>query len=426
MCSTLKKGLGSVVVLIEQKEDYLDDRSILKIKRILWASMFLILAFIIINNINDPWIPVLLSGVLVFLLTINNIEIFSTRKNTGRIIIYMGALLVFFVNFYDNSDISQTFYLVLIAEACLDSSYLFCGSVTAFSFMLNLLNIYLQSNVFSPSEFIREFMISLLMFLVFFGVICFAKYEINQRRTISTIMYELKKKTKQLEDSYIKLCDHTRDIEEITILKERNKIAREIHDTMGHTLTSVLIELEAGERLLKKDQDMAIQKISLAKEQVRKGLNNIRESVGILNKGKEIIGFVPSLKLLLEETALHGDIYVKYEIEELPRLSEVQENALYRALQEGLTNGIKHGKSTAFIFILKCEEGHISFQLQDNGIGDDKIVYGFGLSAMEQRIREVGGTLNINSSIGEGYTINISIPIINGGISNGDQNTDCG
>jgi signal transduction histidine kinase len=238
-------------------------------------------------------------------------------------------------------------------------------------------------------------------------------------------MYELKKKTKQLEDSYIKLRDNTRDIEEITILKERNKIAREIHDTMGHTLTSVLIELEAGERLLPNDQDLAVQKINLAKEQVRKGLSNIRESVGVLNKGKEILGFVPSLKLLLEETALHGDIYVKYEIEELPQLSEIQEKALYRALQEGLTNGIKHGKSTAFIFILKCEDKHISFQLQDNGTGGGKIVFGYGLSAMEQRIREVGGTLNIASFFGEGCTINISIPLVGKEVCNGDQNSDC-
>lgn len=403
----------------------MDDKSVLKVKRVIWASMFLILAFITIYNIIDPWMPVLLAGVLVFLITIKNIIVFPTRKNTSKIIIYIGIILVFFINYYDHSDISQTFYLVLIAEACLDSSYLFCGSVTAFSFLSNLLNIYLQFGVFSPSDFFLAIMISSLMFLAFFGVICFAKFEINQRRTISTIMYELKKKTKQLEDSYIKLRDNTRDIEEITILKERNKIAREIHDTMGHTLTSVLIELEAGERLLKNDQELAIQKINLAKEQVRKGLSNLRESVGVLNKGKEILGFVPSLKLLLEETALHGDFYVKYEIDELPQLSEIQENALYRALQEGLTNGIKHGKSTAFIFILKCEDEHLSFQLQDNGTGGDKIVFGYGLSAMEQRIREVGGTLNIDSSFGEGCTISISIPLVGREVCNGDQNSDC-
>lgn len=395
----------------------MDDRSEFKVKRVLWASMFLVLAFITVYNINDPWMPVFLSGVLIFLITISNIITFPTRKNTraNKIIIYIEIILVLLINYYDNSDSSQAFYLVLIADACLNSSYLFGASVTAFCFLANLVNTYLQFDVFSPSDFIHAIIINSFILLVFFGIICFAKFEIIQRRTISTMMYELKRKTKQLEDAYVKLRDNTRDIEEITILKERNKIAREIHDTMGHTLTSVLIELEAGERLLKNDQDLAIQKINLAKGQVRKGLSNIRESVGVLNKGKEILGFVPSLKLLLEETALHGDIYVKYEISKIPQLSEMQENVLYRALQEGLTNGIKHGKSTAFVFILKYENGNISFQLQDNGIGCDNIVFGFGLAAMEQRIREVGGTLNVNSLYGEGCTININISIVGQG-----------
>lgn len=403
----------------------LDDRSEFKVKRVIWASMFLILAFITVYNIHDPWMPVFLSGVLICLITISNIIIVPTAR-VNRIIVYAEIILVLFTGYYDNSNSSQAFYLVLIVNACLESSYLFGGIVTTFCFLSSIINIYLQFDVFSPSDFIHAIIVRLLTFLVFFGVVSFAKFEINQRRRISTMMYELKRKTKQLEDTYIKLRDNTRDIEEITILKERNKIAREIHDTMGHTLTSALIELEAGERLLKKDQDMAIQKINLAKGQIRDGLSNIRDSVGVLNKGKEILGFVPSLKLLLEETALHGDIFIKYEISEIPQLPEAQEHALYRALQEGLTNGIKHGKSTAFVFILKYENGTINFHLQDNGTGCDKIVFGFGLSAMEQRIREVGGTLIIDSVYGEGCSIDINISMVGKGDLNGDRTSNCG
>ncbi len=225
------------------------------------------------------------------------------------------------------------------------------------------------------------------------------------------MMYELKIKSKQLEDAYIKLRDSSSNIEEITILKERNRIAREIHDTLGHTLTSVLMELEAGERLLKTDKAAGAEKIGLAKGQIRKGLNDIRESVGILNKGKDVVDFTASLKLLLDETARHGDIFIRYEISDLPPLSEFQKKAIFRALQEGLTNGIKHGNSSAFIFLLNYDPEHILFHLQDNGTGCDKIVYGFGLSAMEQRIREVGGTLLITSSWQEGLGINITIPV---------------
>lgn len=392
----------------------MDDSLEFKVKRAIWLSIIIVLFFITLYNINDPWIPVFLSGLLIFSVTIRNIIVYPTRQisKAGKMLLYFDVMLVLLISCFDSSEGSQVYYFALIADALIDYSYLFGGSVTVFCFLANLIKKLMQFKGFSSADFFHAVTLNSLILFAFFAVMCFAKYEINQRRTVSKMMYELKIKTKKLEDMYIKLRDNTRDIEEMTILKERNKIAREIHDTMGHTLTSVLIELEAGERLLKSDQELAAEKIRLAKGQVRKGLRDIRESVGILNAGKEIIGFVPSLKLLLDEIAKHGDIFVRYELSDIPQLTEMQEKALFRALQEGLTNGIKHGKSTAFVFTLKYENGNINFHLQDNGTGCDKIVFGFGLSAMEQRIRGVGGVLNISSSYGEGCSININIPIV--------------
>ena len=77
-------------------------------------------------------------------------------------------------------------------------------------------------------------------------------------------MYQLKIKTKQLESMYEKLKDASAQLEDVTALRERNRIAREIHDTVGHTLTTVLMEMEAGERLLKTDQELALEKLRLA------------------------------------------------------------------------------------------------------------------------------------------------------------------
>lgn len=396
----------------------MDDNSQFKVKRIIWLSLFLILFFVAAYNLNNLWMLVFLSGLLVFSFTIRNIIIYPSKENTraDKLIRYIEVFLVMLINYFDSSDNSQAYYYVLIADASLDYSYLFGGGITVFCFLFSLINQHRKINAFSNYSSIPGVILNAFMFFVFYGIICFAKYEMDQRKMVSKMMYELKKTTKQLEDTYIKLRDNTREIEEMTILKERNRIAREIHDTMGHTLTSVLIELEAGERLLELDPEIAAQKIHLAKGQVRKGLNDIRESVGILNQGKELLGFVPSMELLLKETASHGDIYVKFDISELPPLTEMQENALYRALQEGLTNGIKHGKSTAFVFILNYKNGTIDFQLQDNGIGCDNIVFGFGLAAMEQRIRGIGGTLNISSTYGEGCTIHINISVNKGGV----------
>jgi signal transduction histidine kinase len=225
------------------------------------------------------------------------------------------------------------------------------------------------------------------------------------------VMIQLKIKTKELEKTYQKLKEASMELEDITVLRERNRIAREIHDTVGHTLTTVLLELEVGERLIQFEPAGAVTKIKLAKSKIRKGLNDIRASVETLNSGEDMLDFIASMKLLVHETTLHGDIHIRYQIDELPHLPPEQGKTLYRALQEGITNGIRHGKSTAFVFSLKRTKKRIEFLLQDNGVGAEQIVPGFGLSTMEERIKELGGIFSVCSKPGEGCMIQISLPL---------------
>ncbi len=389
--------------------DYSSER---KVKRILWAAMAVAAIVIILFHIHNPWLIAFVAGLLLLSVTLRGMTYPAEGPfNFHKPAIFLEIILVLILQINDRSSYTAAFYYALIADAVINYAVILGAVVTAVCFAADILYLFIiHSNIYSI-EILHTASRDLAMFLLIYSIMCLAKYEINQRRKISKMLYELKIKSKQLEDAYIKLRDSSSNIEEITILKERNRIAREIHDTLGHTLTSVLMELEAGERLLKTDNAAGAEKIRLAKGQIRKGLNDIRESVGILNKGKDVVDFSASLKLLLDETASHGDIFIRYEISDLPPLSEFQGKAIFRALQEGLTNGIKHGNSSAFIFLLDYGSEHVRFHLQDNGTGCDKIVYGFGLSAMEQRIREVGGILLITSSWQEGFGIDITIPV---------------
>lgn len=394
------------------KGDSLYSSSEIKLKKIVWLVIAFITVLIAAGNISNPWVPLFFSGLLLLTVTICNIFIYPVNRFSAlnKLIIYSEIILAFLININDSSGYSYALYFLLAADTIITFSYQFSAGVMTACYIVCLYHLNLVQPL-NRIDFIKSAKLGAFIFLPFFLIICLVKYEIKLRGKASNMMYDLKIKSKKLEDAYIKLRDNANDIEEITILKERNRIAREIHDTMGHTLTSVLIELEAGEQLFHCDPELAADKIKLAKKQVRRGLNDIRESVGILNKGKEIVDFMTSIKLMLDELTQNGGIFIRYEISELPPLNELQEKALYRALQEGLTNGIKHGKSNAFIFILKQEEGYIQFHLQDNGSGSGKITFGFGLSAMEQRIRGVGGILNLTSGEGEGFSINITIPI---------------
>lgn len=379
---------------------------------ILYALLAAALVSVVLQNFGDPWALILLSGILVVSITVRNAVIYASprHRKLGRLTFLADILLIFLISRYDKGGSSQIYYLVLIGDASIAYSCAFSGGITILSFLAFTLGRYVSLDYPSILDFISGMAFRMLAFIATYAIMYIVKYEIRQREKLSTTMYELKVKTKLLENTYMKLKETSKELEEMTILKERNTIAREIHDTVGHTLTTVLLEMEAGERLMKTNMDLATDKIKLAKGQVRKGLSDIRESVNTLKEGRKILEFVPSIKLLISETTQNGDVFIYDEISELPRLTDQQEKVLYRALQEGLTNGIKHGKSTAFVFKLKYENSYVKFFLQDNGEGTDKIIRGFGLTAMEQRVRESGGVLTIRSNPGEGCCIDISIP----------------
>ncbi|WFR58049.1 sensor histidine kinase [Anaerocolumna sp. AGMB13025] len=388
----------------------MDYNSELLVKKIIWLFTVLLSLFIILLRIYNPWNLVLISGFLLLSFTIRGMK-YPLVFRFYKLIAFLEVILIMGLQMNDQSGYSRVYCYILIADGAISYSYVFNACIAVLCIITNFIYLGISyGNLYTKSFYNRAAGDS-FMLIVFLSIMCLVKYEIGQRKKISKMMQELKIKSKQLEDTNLKLCDNATNLEEITILKERNRIAREIHDTFGHTLTSVLMELEAGERLLRLEKEAAAEKIGLAKGQVRKGLTDIRESVGILNRGKAVVDFTASLKLLLEETKNYGGIHIRYEIKELPPLTETQEKALFRALQEGLTNGIKHGSSSAFIFLLNYDGNKVTFHLQDNGTGCEKIVYGFGLSAMEQRIRETGGKLCVTSALQEGFCIDITLPL---------------
>ncbi|MCX8130488.1 MAG: sensor histidine kinase [Clostridia bacterium] len=404
----------------------MDEKTESTLIKVLYASLFVVLIFVTIRNLKDPWLVILFSGLLITSVTIRNAVVYNTSNYSiiGRIMILVDVVLIFFIGLADISGKYSIYYFIIIGDTVLAFSYLFSCSIAVLSYISYGIGNYIYTGYPPAKAFLMEMAFNSLAFIAVTAVMIVVKYEMKQRNLLRITMTELKNKKKQLENTFVKLKKTSEDLEEMTIMKERNRIAREIHDTVGHTLTTVLLEMEAGERLIPVNPGLAAEKIQLAKGQIRKGLNDIRESVRMLQTGREILEFVPSLKLLIDETTKHGEVFIKYDISEIPTLTGKQEKAIYRALQEGLTNGIRHGKSTAFVFILKYENGHIKFFLQDNGTGTDKIVQGFGLTAMEERVKELGGVFSIDSEPGEGCCIAINIPVEGEGLNDGYKSTD--
>lgn len=220
---------------------------------------------------------------------------------------------------------------------------------------------------------------------------------------------KVKERTEYLEQSQ---KEKAAALLEKSILEERNRIAREIHDVVGHTLTSSLVQIEASKRLFQRDAKLALEKIDVVQQLIRKGLDDIRRSVRML-KSEDTFYFIEEVEQLIEDTMSFANVNIEAYIDpNLPNLPFSIEKVLYHALQEGLTNGIKHGKSQSFLFSIRHEKDHILFALKDDGTGCDSLKFGFGLNSMKERVEEINGQLTVDSSVGQGTLITIHIPLV--------------
>lgn len=199
---------------------------------------------------------------------------------------------------------------------------------------------------------------------------------------------------------------------EASVYEERNRIAQEIHDIVGHTLTSTILQIEAGKRLLqKKDIDSGVERLVEAQDLVRHSLNEIRGSVHMLKEDR-YSDLTLMLKQLIRTTEHNAGVVIHAIIYDLPEMMPTAyKKAIYHALQEGLTNGIRHGQSKEFHFSLESVGANLQFRLKDCGLGVNPVVMGFGLRTMKERVEQLGGSLSIDSEVNEGCLLEIDLPM---------------
>lgn len=212
----------------------------------------------------------------------------------------------------------------------------------------------------------------------------------------------------RLELALHKVNEQSEQLKALAIVEERNRMAAEMHDTVGHTLTAAVLTLDAAESLISEPQ--AAQKLKQGKEQVRRGLSELRASVRVVRSEREA-SFVDALHQLLQEIRLDTGLDINVVMESEINLPPLQAGILLSAVRECATNAIKHGHATGADILIGEHDGQLRLAFTDNGIGTGTIKPGSGLSIMRERIQSVGGTLETESAPEEGFTVIIIIPI---------------
>jgi signal transduction histidine kinase len=217
---------------------------------------------------------------------------------------------------------------------------------------------------------------------------------------------------KDLTEANQRLRKHAAQIEDLAITKERNRLAREIHDSVGHYLTVVNVQIGAAQAILAHDQIRALDHLTKAQTLTQEGLAEIRRSVAALRSpNMESRPLAEALEQLVEQWNAGGRQARLRMIGSERALIPQAELTLYRTAQEALTNVDKHANATRVDLLLDYSENDsVRLKVEDYGGGTDNVRTGFGLSGIRERVQLLGGDVQVRTSIGKGFTLEVRLP----------------
>jgi signal transduction histidine kinase len=214
---------------------------------------------------------------------------------------------------------------------------------------------------------------------------------------------------REIEAANEQLRAQAAQTEELATTRERNRVAREIHDGVGHYLTVVKTQLDAAVALIPTRPDDAATAVRKAAKLTAEALDDVRRSVGALRADAAR----PPLPEALRELVAHGEPVPTFTVEGTPRpLAPGIEHALYRAAQEGLTNIRKHARATTALVRLDFRApSRIVLELADNGVGTNgHATGGFGLQGLRERIEVIGGSFQAANRLEGGFALRVEVP----------------
>lgn len=221
---------------------------------------------------------------------------------------------------------------------------------------------------------------------------------------------DLRKALKEADESKARLEEVYNQLTRTRVYEERNRIAKDIHDNAGHSMTTVIMQTEAAKLLIDENPAEAKNRIISANIQARNALEQMRQSVHLLAGREQTRSLKEEVEEIIAQTIDGTDIKARYD------MGEVQTDAdryrfICNAVKELLANGIRHGGATAFYIELKQVFEEIQLIISDNGSGvGGEINEGFGLKGIREKAEALGGKCVYTSEHGEGFEAEVTIP----------------
>jgi signal transduction histidine kinase len=214
----------------------------------------------------------------------------------------------------------------------------------------------------------------------------------------------------EVAEAHRRLQAYALQVERLAATQERNRVARDIHDGLGHALTVVQMQVKAARAVLATDAGRADELLAKAQNQAEAALADVRRSVSALREPRTV-ALADALRELADEVSAAGVPTTVEVAGPVRRLAADAEESLFRAAQEGLTNVRKHAQATSAALTLDYSRPEqVRLHVRDDGVGLAAISGGFGLLGVRERADHVGGRMSVESLPGKGSELVVEVP----------------
>lgn len=257
----------------------------------------------------------------------------------------------------------------------------------------------------------RNSLLGILNMLGLINTLVFILYMVVLTITQTSEKERILRLNSQLQAANRKLEEYAEEQVRMTETRERNRLAREIHDTLGHSLTGIISGIEACIVLMDIAPDATKEQLRAIAEVARTGIIDVRRSVKALHPDAlETMDLENALLKMIDTAKRSTGVEITYFFDaDLNHFNQDEEDVVYRVVQESITNAIRHGQATKIRIEITRVDGDLHILILDNGKGCENIEPGFGLHHMQERVEMLGGDLQYKGD--KGFTVHARIPI---------------
>lgn len=397
----------------------LTSEKIIKYIKILLVIMLAVILIVICaqayGNVRPAYSVYITMALCVVLTVLEGVNAFVIKRFWAKMLFYGldSALILTICVLTGNSFMAAIYCLVLTQcyiaiESFRDKTILFGVSCGIFTISY-VIGCVVNSPDISELDVVTGVLFGLLAIVIDYIVTTFLLKFYYTNIELSAALKEADESKAQLKEVYEQLT-------QTKVYEERNRIAREIHDTAGHSMTTVIMQTEAAKLLIDDNPAEAKNRIISANVQARNALEQMRESVHLLAGRPQTRPLKDEIEEVIAQTIDGTDIKARYDLDDVQPSAEVC-RFLINGIKEVLSNGLRHGKATAFYIELRKNPKDITLLVSDNGVGVKGVFKeGFGLKGLRENAEKLGGKCEITSEEGEGFEVKIILFDKKGGV----------